>query len=187
MARNLDDRNAGLRWTCGVGQGELAFDMDIYGINIRQPLAGDIVGNSIALAAIGTAFEATYRWRLVRDGKTLTEGFITAGSMGAMEIWVEQLNTTAVKGAGPAVLELAGDDPSGGEGPDVEPARVSVVVVPGARGYIPYMVRKGDTLTKILQELGGDPKVSSVKHAALASGLKNPDKIFPGQLLRIPV
>ena len=33
--------------------------MDIYGINIRQPLAGDIVGNGIALAAIGTAFEAT--------------------------------------------------------------------------------------------------------------------------------
>ena len=161
--------------------------MDIYGINIRQPLAGDIVGNSIALAAIGTAFEATYRWKLVRDGKTLAEDFITAGSMGAMETWVEQLNTTAVKVAGPAVLELAGDDPSEGEGPDVEPARVPVIVIPGSRGYIPYLVRKGDTLTKILQELGGDPKVSSVKNTALASGLKNPDKIFPGQLLRIPV
>jgi hypothetical protein len=170
-----------------VGQGELAFGMEIYGISIRQPVAGDIVGESIALAAIGTAFEATYHWRLVRDGKTLTEGFITAGSMGAMETWVERLNTTAVTVAGPAVLELAGDDPSEGEGPDVEPARVSVIVIPGSRGYIPYLVRKGDTLTKILQELGGDPNVSSVKNTALASGLKNPDKIFPGQLLRIPV
>ena len=52
--------------------------MDIYGINIRQPLAGDIVGNSIALAAIGTAFEATYRWKLVRDGKTLAEEDVVA-------------------------------------------------------------------------------------------------------------
>ena len=161
--------------------------MDIYGISIRQPLAGDIVGSSIAMAAIGTAFEATYHWRLVRDGKTLAENFITAGSMGAMETWVEQLNTAAVKDAGPAVLELAGDDPSEGEGPDVEPACVTVIVIPGARGYIPYLVQKGDTLTRVLQEHGGDPKVSNVKNTALASGLKDPDKILPGQLLRIPV
>jgi nucleoid-associated protein YgaU len=62
-----------------------------------------------------------------------------------------------------------------------------VIVVPGARGYIPYLVQKGDNLTKILREHAGDPKVSNVKNTPLASGLKNPDKIFPGQLLRIPV
>jgi LysM repeat protein len=53
---------------------------------------------------------------------------------------------------GPAIFELAGDDPSGGmEGvPDV--VRVPVVVVPGAQGYVPYQVVKGDTLSKIVRD-----------------------------------
>ena len=57
--------------------------MDIYGINIRQPLAGDIVGNSIALAAIGTAFEATYRHATDTVRTRLGErGFATAFAAG---------------------------------------------------------------------------------------------------------
>jgi len=100
--------------------------------------------------------------------------------MGAMETWVEQLNITAVKVAGPAVLELAADDPSEGEGPDVEPARGLVIVIPRLTWIHPPPGQEGRHLDEILDELGGDPKVSTVRNTALASGLKNPDKIFPG-------
>lgn len=162
--------------------------MDIYGINIRQPLAGDIVGEDIALAGLGTAFEASYVWKLVRGDQVLAEGFFQAGSMGAMQTWTTTLNIAGANTAGPAVLELAGDDPSEGEGGVVEPARVSVIVIPGSIGYVPYVVKKGDTLSAIVKEVGfGDPQVSTVKNTALASGIKNPDLIRPGQLIRVPV
>ncbi len=163
-------------------------NVNIYGISIRQPLAGDIVGEDIALAGLGTAFEASYVWKLVRGDKILAEGFFQAGSMGTMQTWTTTLNIAGANAAGPAVLELAGDDPSDGEGGVVEPARVSVIVIPGAIGYVPYVVKKGDTLTAIVKEIGyGDPKVSTVKNTALASGIKNPDLIRPGQVIRVPV
>ena len=162
--------------------------VDIYGISIRQPLAGDIVGEEIALAGLGTAFEASYVWKLVRGGKVLAQGYFQAGSMGAMQTWITTLDISAANSAGPAVLELAGDDPSGGEGGVVEPARVSVIVIPGAIGYVPYVVKKGDTLTAIVRENGsGNTDVSTVKNTALASGIKNPNLIRPGQLIRVPV
>jgi hypothetical protein len=162
--------------------------MDIYGINIRQPLAGDIVGEEIALAGLGSAFESNYLWKLVRGDNVLAEGFFMAGSMTAMQTWTATLNIAGANTAGHAVLELAGDDPSGGEGGVVEPARVSVIVIPGAIGYVPYIVRKGDTLTAIVKEIGfRDPAVSSVKNTALASGIKNPNVIRPGQFIRVPV
>ena len=36
--------------------------MDVYGIQLRQPLAWDLIGRTVAMAALGTAFEATYGW-----------------------------------------------------------------------------------------------------------------------------
>ena len=51
-----------------------------------------------------------------------------------------------------------------------------------------YVVKKGDTLTAIVRENGsGNTDVSTVKNTALASGIKNPNLIRPGQLIRVPV
>ena len=36
--------------------------MDVYGIQLRQPLAWDLIGRKVAIAALGTAFEASYGW-----------------------------------------------------------------------------------------------------------------------------
>jgi hypothetical protein len=48
-------RKALLRWTCELGQGELAFGMNLYGIAFASLEPGHR-GDGIALAAIGTAF-----------------------------------------------------------------------------------------------------------------------------------
>jgi LysM repeat protein len=151
-----------------------------YGIQVRQPLAGDLIGNKLTIAAIGTAFEASYGWRLVHDGATLAEDYFTAGSMGSMEPFVYETPIT-LDHSGPATLRVFGDDPSGNsEGTDL--VEVPVVVLAGVTGYVPHQVSAGDTLTRIAAEYN-----STLDRIALANNLSNPDMIRVGQLLRVPV
>src|SRR5262249_830479 len=49
-----------------------------------------------------------------------------------------------------------------------------------------YTVVKGDTLSKIAKEQYGDPNKSPQIFEANKPMLSNPDKIYPGQVLRIP-
>ena len=121
--------------------------MNPYGIQLRQPLAGDIIGNKINIAAIGTAFEASYGWRLVDGGTTVAEGYFQAGSMGMLESFVYQ-DDVSTDYSGPASLRVFGDDPSGeSEGTDL--VEIPVVVLAGITGYQPHQVAAGDTLTKL--------------------------------------
>lgn len=154
--------------------------MNPYGIQLRQPLAGDIIGTKIAIAAIGTAFEASYGWRLLNGGTTVAEGFFQAGSMGLLESFVHHADVSTDY-SGPAVLRVFGDDPSGeSEGTDL--VETPVVVLAGVTGYQPHQVVAGDTLTKLAKEYN-----ATVNNIVLANGLTNPDRIRVGQLLRVPV
>ena len=49
-----------------------------------------------------------------------------------------------------------------------------------------YTVAKGDSLSKIAKELCGDYKRYTVIFEANRPMLEHPDKIYPGQVLRIP-
>jgi nucleoid-associated protein YgaU len=49
-----------------------------------------------------------------------------------------------------------------------------------------YEVKKGDTLSKISKEQYGTPNKYMVIFEANKPMLKDPDKIYPGQMLRIP-
>jgi nucleoid-associated protein YgaU len=49
-----------------------------------------------------------------------------------------------------------------------------------------YTVKKGDTLSKIAKEFYGDAKRYQVIFEANRPMLEHPDKIYPGQSLRIP-
>ena len=154
--------------------------MNPYGIQLRQPLAGDIIGSKITIAAIGTAFEASYGWRLLNDDTTIAEGYFQAGSMGLLESFVHQADVTTDY-SGPATLRVFGDDPSlESEGTGL--VEVSVVVLAGVTGYQPHQVAAGDTLTKLAEQYG-----ATIDNIVLANGLTDPDKIQKGQLLRIPV
>jgi len=49
-----------------------------------------------------------------------------------------------------------------------------------------YTVKKGDTLSKISKEFYGNPMKYMLIFEANKPMLENPDKIYPGQALRIP-
>lgn len=50
-----------------------------------------------------------------------------------------------------------------------------------------HVVKSGDTLSKISKEIYGDPMKYNVIFEANKPMLEHPDKIYPGQTLRIPV
>ena len=66
-----------------------------------------------------------------------------------------------------------------------------ITVVPSAGAAAPagggsYTVQKGDTLSKISKQYYGDPNQYNRIFEANRDQLKDPDKIFPGQVLKIP-
>ena len=155
--------------------------MDVYGIQLRQPLAWDLIGRKVAIAALGTAFEATYGWVIRAPYGVLAEGFFTAGSTGLLESFVHEapVDTDFV---GQATFELFGDDPSGMRDPGLDTQSVPVIVIGGMQGYLLHQVVRGDTVSAIARTYG-----STVQKIAVASRLKDPNKIQVGQVLRVPL
>jgi len=49
-----------------------------------------------------------------------------------------------------------------------------------------YTIKKGDTLSKVSKEFYGDPNRYNAIFEANRPMLEDPDKIYPGQVLRIP-
>ncbi len=150
-----------------------------YGIQLRHPAPNDIVGSQLTMAGLGTAFEATYVWKLQADGRTIAEGAFQAGSMAIMGGFAHTVNLD-MDYTGPATLQLGGDT-GADDGLPVDLNEVPVIMVGGTSGYIPYQVRPGDTLTSIAETYD-----STVSDVALASRLADPDKIKVGQILRVP-
>jgi nucleoid-associated protein YgaU len=60
-------------------------------------------------------------------------------------------------------------------------------VVPGGWTSRTYTVKKGDTLSAIAKETLGNANRYQLIFEANKPMLKDPDKIYPGQVLRIPV
>jgi len=155
--------------------------MDLYGIQLRQPLAWDLIGRKVAIAALGTAFEASYGWVIRAPDGVLAEGFFTAGSTGLLESFVHEapVETDFI---GSATFELFGDDPSGERDPGLDTQSVPVIVIGGMQGYVPHQVVRGDTVSALARHYG-----STVQKIAVASRLRDPDKIQVGQVLRVPL
>ena len=155
--------------------------MDVYGIQLRQPLAWDLVGRTVAIAALGTAFEATYGWVIRAPDGVLAEGSFTAGSMGLMESFVHEA-PVATDYIGSATFELFGDDPSGIRDQGLDTQSVAIIVIGGMQGYQLHQVVRGDTVSAIARDTG-----STVAKIAAASRLRDPDRIQVGQVLRVPL
>jgi LysM repeat protein len=155
--------------------------MDVYGIQLRQPLAWDLVGRTVAIAALGTAFEATYGWVIRAADGVLAEGSFMAGSMGLMESFVHEapVDTDFI---GQATFELFGDDPSGMRDAGLDTQSVAIIVIGGMQGYQLHQVVRGDTVSAIARATG-----STVAKIAATSRLRDPDKIQVGQVLRVPI
>jgi nucleoid-associated protein YgaU len=74
--------------------------------------------------------------------------------------------------------------------PTYSDLNAEITVVAGAAGAGAtggtYTVQKGDTLSKISKQYYGDPNKYNRIFEANRDQLKDPDKIFPGQVLKIP-
>jgi LysM repeat protein len=157
---------------------------------IDQPRQFDLVGNPILVGGVGTGFEATLNYR-VHEGHDEVTGFFMVGG-GTGEHGQYQLQVD-VAGAAFAldrlfveVFEISAED-----GSEINKVVVPVIygprIVPGYVGYREHLVRRGDTLWAIAQENYGNGADYPLIVRANPHLITDPDRIFPGQLLRVPI
>jgi hypothetical protein len=159
-------------------------------IEVRQPREHDVIARTFTIAGFGTGFEATVLWRLLsEDGDTLGEGLVSgAGSMGVLDDFghdVSLPDRADARGAH-VLLQVFGDDPSGEHPPGTDLNQVRVTLFTGLQGWRLYEVVRGDTLSAIARDHGQDTRAGDVFEAN-RDELTDPDEIFPGQVLRIPL
>ncbi len=158
-------------------------------IEILQPKPFDLVGRTIMIAGNAVGFESHLSIS-VSEGHVDFSGAATAGS-----IALRQFQATIEIPESPnfqldRLFVTVTDDSAGGEGsiPIVHvPVFYGPRILEGYVGYRNYTVVSGDTLTAISTAQYGDPGQVSAIQRANAHLVSDPDVIFPGQNLRIPI
>ena len=158
-------------------------------IEILQPKPFDLVGRTIMIAGNAVGFESHLSIS-VSEGHVDFSGAATAGS-----IALRQFQATIKIPENPnfqldRLFVTVTDDSAGGEGsiPIVHvPVFYGPRILEGYVGYRNYTVVSGDTLTAISTAQYGDPGQVSAIQRANAHLVSDPDVIFPGQNLRIPI
>ncbi|MCU1433315.1 MAG: LysM peptidoglycan-binding protein [Pseudarthrobacter sp.] len=158
-------------------------------IDVRQPKPNDVIGRDFTVAGFGTGFEATVLWQLLDiEGQSVARGNIQgAGSMGVIRDFGHQVSVGGYTArAAHMTLQVFGEDASGIHPPGTDLNLVPVTLFTALEGFKLYEVQPGDTLTRITREQGQNTTVEDVFQAN-RDRINNPDLIFPGQILRIPL
>jgi LysM repeat protein len=157
---------------------------------IDQPRPFDVVGNPILVGGVGTGFEATLNYR-VHEGHDEVTGFFMVGG-GTGEHGQYQLQVD-VAGASFTLDRVFVEvfERSAKDGSEVNKVIVPVIlgpqIVPGYVGYREHVVRSGDTLSAIALTHYGDANDYPLIVRANPTQISDPDLIFPGQVLKIPI
>jgi LysM repeat protein len=159
-------------------------------IDVRQPRGNDIVGRRFTVAGFGTGFEATVLWRVLgENGSPLAEGLVEGvGSNGIIDDFghdVRLPGSVSARGAH-VVLQVFGDDASGQNPPGTDLNEVPVTLFTGLHGWRLHEVVRGDTLSEIARDVGENITFRDIFEAN-RDVLTDPDEIFPGQVLRVPL
>jgi nucleoid-associated protein YgaU len=159
-------------------------------IRIDQPRAFDLVGNPILVGGIGAGFEATLNYR-VHEGHDEVTGFFTVGG-GTGEHGQYQLQVD-VAGAAFTLDRVFVEvfEVSAADGSEIHKVIVPVIlgpqIVTNYIGYREHLVRPGDTLWAIAEmNYGNGNKLPNIVRAN-PNQIADPDLIFPGQVLKIPI
>lgn len=156
---------------------------------IRQPRANDVVGQTLTIAGYGSGFEGVVVWNVQdANGQSLGSGHVQGvGSMGVIRDFGHQvsLNPSGARG-GHVVLQVFGSDPSGQHPPGPDLNQVRVTLFDQLDGWKLYEVKGGDNLTTIAEQQGQNTTANDVFEANRDIVI-NPNLIFPGQVLRIPL
>jgi LysM repeat protein len=157
---------------------------------IDQPRQNDLVDNPILVGGIGTGFEATLNFR-VHDGHDEVTGFFNVGG-GTGEHAQFQLQID-VSGASFTLDRVFVEvfEQSAEDGSEINKVIVPVIlgnrIVPNYFGFREHLVRSGDTLSAIAQANYGDASLFPRIFRANTHLINDPDLIFPGQVLRVPI
>ncbi|MEY1554864.1 LysM peptidoglycan-binding domain-containing protein [Yoonia sp. R2331] len=154
-------------------------------LDIQQPAPFDLVGPTILIAGNATAFEGSLSVS-VTEGHDEYSAIASVGSLGLRQFQASiDIPDTNLFQLDRVFLTLA-DDGATADGPRVMiPLLYGPRIMPGYRGWQPYTVQSGDTLTSIASAQYGSADFQPIFRAN-AHILTSPDLIFPGQVLRIP-
>ncbi len=154
-------------------------------LDIQQPRPFDLVGDTILIAGNATAFEGTLTIH-VSEGHDEYSSFTQVGSLGLRQFQGSiEIPATNSFQLNRLFLTLA-DDTGNENGPSVTiPVLFGPRILSGYRGWQPYTVQPGDTLSSIAQSQYGNGNFQPIFEAN-QHVLASPNLIFPGQVLRIP-
>ena len=128
-------------------------------IAVRQPAPYDIVDYPVRASGIGTGFEGQFAACVLDgNGNQIAEASIHAGGMAILGNY----DRVAI------------------------PSTFGSALLNPYRGFAQYTVVGGDTLSGIAQRYYGDAGKWPVIYEANRYQIQNPDRIFAGQVLRIP-
>ncbi len=158
--------------------------------SIQQPQPFDIVGDPVLIAGIGQRFEATLNWR-VHEGHDERTGFFNVGG-GTGEHG--QFQVQAAIGAAALQLDrlfVEVFEESAEDGSEINKVIVPVIfgprIVPNYIGFRIHVIKPGDTLSKISNEHYGSTTHFQRIVRANPLVIDNPNLIFPGQQLKVPI
>ena len=158
-------------------------------MKVLQPQPYDLVDQRVQVAGVGSGFEATIGLR-VRDGEShqLARTFVNAGGTGVLGNFQATVDLPDVPATADGYVEVF--DAGGDETPNnmvVVPVVFGEHLVAGYYGFALRTVVQGDTLSAISQEAYGDAGLYMRIFHANRNQLSDPNRIFPGRQLRVPM
>jgi nucleoid-associated protein YgaU len=159
-------------------------------ITVRQPRPHDIVDDPVGVCGVGTGVEGVISAR-VRDnsGTELREVPIMAGGTGIWGNFRVRIDLPGRPATARGTLEVfeEAQDGSGRElNKVVVPIVFGVALVDPYNGFTQYTVEPGETLSSIAERFLGDSERWRAIFQANRDQIEDPDRIFPGQVLRVP-
>ena len=157
-------------------------------IAVRQPRPYDIVDDPVQACGVGTGFEGVFVAR-VRDGHgtQIAEVSVHAGGLG---VWgnYDVLLPVGVPSTAQGTLEVFQASPKDGSEQNkvVVPITFGVALLNPYNGFAQYTVVGGDTLSGIAEKYYGNASRWTIIFEANRNQIQDPNRIFAGQVLRIP-
>jgi nucleoid-associated protein YgaU len=158
-------------------------------IVVRQPQPNDIVDDPIKICGISVTFEATMQVR-VRDqkGVEIARKFFTAGGGTSWANFQITMPMGVIPKTPSGTLEVF--ENSAKDGSEINKVIIPIVfgraLVDPYFGFSQYKVKAGDTLSSIAKQFYNNSALYPRIFEANRDLLSNPEKISPGQILRIP-
>lgn len=159
-------------------------------ITVHHPQPHDIVDDPVRICGVGTGFEGTIQVR-IRDaqGVELAQSHIQAGGTGIWGNFHATFDLGGIPATAPGILEVF--EQSARDGSEINKVVVPIVFGPALinsyTGFSVHTVAGGETLSALAQRYYGDGSLWPRIFEANRHQLSNPDIIFTGQVLRIPM